>query len=212
MLSYRALVLTLGISVAAGGPVAAQSAPPPSAPATPSQSRTVAPPSADALSSDRGRRLDELFSRLKDAATPRAARVIEREIAMVLARSGSDTADLLMARAMQALERQDQDLSLSLLDAVVDLNPTFIEALNRRATLYVMRREVGRAVADIEQVLRLEPRHFGAMVTLGTVLQQIGDDGRALLALRSALEINPQLERVPEMIKRLEPKVDGRPI
>ncbi|WP_204333368.1 hypothetical protein, partial [Klebsiella pneumoniae] len=68
-------------------------------------------------------------------------------ISLILARSGSDTADLLMARATQALERQDQDLSLSLLDAVIDLYPDYVEAWSRRATVYFARKELGRAVA-----------------------------------------------------------------
>lgn len=166
-------------------------------------------PSVPALESERSRRLDELFSRLKDASDPRIARVIDREISLILARSGSDTVDLLMARAAQAFQRQDHDLSLSLLDAVVDLYPDYVEGWSRRATIYFARKEYGRAVADIEQVLRREPRHYGALAGLGMILQQLGDERQALVVFRKALEINPHLERIPEVIRRLQPKVDG---
>jgi tetratricopeptide (TPR) repeat protein len=162
-----------------------------------------------AIESERARRLDELFARLKEAPNARAARLIDRDISMLLARSGSDTADLLMSRATQAFQRDDQDLSLSLLDAVVDLYPDCIEAWSRRATVHFARKELGRAVADTEEVLRREPRHYGAMVGLGLIFEQLGDNKQALAVYRRALEINPFLEKVPDLVRRLEPKVDG---
>jgi len=64
-------------------------------------------------------------------------------------------------------------------------------------------------VSDIEQVLRLEPRHFTAMVGLGMIFQQLGEDRQALTAFKRALEVNPHVERIPEIIRRLTPKVDG---
>lgn len=199
--------LMLGAAVPAAaqvtGPVPA---PPPVAEAPAGGEGNVAAP---ALQSERARRLDELFSRLREADDPRQARVLEMQIALTLAQSGSDTADLLMVRATQAAQQQQQDLALSLLDSVIDLYPDYIEAWSRRATLYFARRELGRAVSDIEQVLRLEPRHFTAMVGLGMIFQQLGEDRQALAAFKRALEVNPHVERIPEIIRRLTPKVDG---
>ena len=164
------------------------------------------PPS---LASERSRRLDELYARLREAEGPRQARVLEAQISMTLAQSGSPTADLLMVRAQQAVQQRQADLALSLLDAVIDMYPDYVEAWSRRATLHFARREIGRAITDIENVLRLEPRHFGAMVGLGMMLQQLGQDRQALAAFKRAMEINPHIERVPQIILRLRPKVDG---
>lgn len=199
--------LMLGAAVPAAaqvtGPVPT---PPPGVEAPAGAEGNVAAP---ALQSERARRLDELFSRLREADGPRQARVLEMQIALTLAQSGSDTADLLMSRATLAAQQQQQDLALSLLDSVIDLYPDYIEAWSRRATLYFARRELGRAVSDIEQVLRLEPRHFSAMVGLGMIFQQLGEDRQALTAFKRALEVNPHVERIPEIIRRLTPKVDG---
>ncbi|MCZ8315335.1 tetratricopeptide repeat protein [Phreatobacter sp.] len=166
----------------------------------------ITPP---ALASERARRLDELYSRLREAENARQARVLEAQIGMLMSVSGSDTADLLMGRAQQAMQQRQADLALSLLDAVIDLQPDFTEAWSRRATLYFARREFGRALSDLENVLRLEPRHFGAMVGLGMLLQQLGDEKGALTAFQQAMEVNPHIERVPQIIQRLKPKVDG---
>jgi hypothetical protein len=44
------------------------------------------------------------------------------------------------------------------------------------------------------------------------IMQDVGDDKRALDAFRKALTINPHLEKVPELVKTLSEKVEGRDI
>jgi Flp pilus assembly protein TadD len=73
-----------------------------------------------------------------------------------------------------------------------------------------VKKDFGRALSDIREVLAREPRHFGALSGLGIILQEIGEDRHALDAFRRALAIHPHLERVPEMVKKLSDKVDGR--
>jgi hypothetical protein len=43
-------------------------------------------------------------------------------------------------------------------------------------------------------------------------MQEIGDEKRALDAFRKALAVNPHLEKVPELVKSLSEKVEGRDI
>jgi Tfp pilus assembly protein PilF len=117
-----------------------------------------------------------------------------------------------MSRARVALEQHDTDVALKLLDAIIKLRPDYTEAWNRRATLYYMRNDYTRAMEDIEEVLRREPRHFGALAGLGVILEDTGDDKHALEVFRRALAINPHLEKVPEMVKTLTEKVEGRDI
>jgi Flp pilus assembly protein TadD len=75
-----------------------------------------------------------------------------------------------------------------------------------------MKKEFGSALADIREVLAREPRHFGALSGLGMILQEIGDDKHALDAFRRALAVHPKLERIPDMVKKLSEKVEGRDI
>ena len=67
-------------------------------------------------------------------------------------------------------------------------------------------------VARHAQVLVREPRHFGALAGLGMIMQDIGDEKRALDAFRKALAVNPHLDKVPELVKTLSEKVEGRDI
>ena len=161
---------------------------------------------------DRAHNIDFLFQALKAAPDDETARLIEGRIWAMWLVSGSDTADLLMSRARAAIEQNDADLAIQLLDATIELKPDYAEAWNRRATLYFEKHDYGRAMSDIAQVLAREPRHFGALTGLGMILEDVGDDRRALEAFRRALEVDPRLERVPEIVKSLTEKVEGRGI
>jgi len=159
-----------------------------------------------------GKNLDFLFDALKVAPDEESARAVEARIWAIWMKTPSDTVALLMSRASVALEQRDSDVALKLLDAIIKLRPDYTEAWNRRATIYYMRNDYTRAMEDIEEVLRREPRHFGALAGLGVILEDTGDDKHALEVFRRALAINPHLEKVPEMVKNLSEKVEGRDI
>jgi len=161
---------------------------------------------------DRAFGLDTLFAALKIAPDAESAKAIEDRIWAVWMISNSDTCDLLMSRAKAAADDKDYNLAIKLLDAVIALKPDYVEAWNRRATIYYLMKDYGRSVADIHEVLVREPRHFGALSGLGLILQEIGDDKHALQAYRKALAIDPHLEHIPEVVKSLSEKVEGRDI
>jgi tetratricopeptide (TPR) repeat protein len=171
-----------------------------------------APAKLPKVGADKGRGLDFLFGALKAAPDEESAKHVEARIWAIWMQTPSDTAALLMVRAKAAMDAQQTELALKLLDAVVKLRPDYVEAWNRRATLYYLQNDYARSLADIEQVLVREPRHFGALAGLGMIMQDLGDDKRALDAFRKALDINPHLEKVPELVKTLSEKVEGRDI
>jgi tetratricopeptide (TPR) repeat protein len=185
-------------------------------PKLPPQRQQKKPPEAPAklpnVGADRTRGLDFLFGALKAAPDEASAKHVEARIWALWMLTPSDTAALLMARAKAAMDAKQIDVALKLLDAVVKLRPEYVEAWNRRATLYYMQNDYTHSLEDIEQVLSREPRHFGALAGLGMIMQDLGDDKRALDAFRKALAVNPHLEKVPELVKTLTEKVEGRDI
>src|SRR5258708_37148808 len=185
-------------------------------PKLPQQRQQKKPPEATAklpnVGADRTRGLDFLFGALKAAPDEASAKHVEARIWALWMQTSSDTAALLMARAKAAMDAKQADVALKLLDAVIKLRPEYVEAWNRRATLYYMQNDYTHSLEDIEQVLSREPRHFGALAGLGMIMQDLGDDKRALDAFRKALAVNPHLERVPELVKTLTEKVEGRDI
>jgi len=174
------------------------------------------PPEAPAklpkVGADKTRGLDFLFGALKAAPDEASAKHVEARIWAIWMQTPSDTAALLMMRAKVAMEAQQMEVALKLLDAIIKLRPDWTEAWNRRATLYYVQNDYARSLADIRQVLAREPRHFGALAGLGMIMQDLGDDKHALEAFRKALAINPHLEKVPDLVKTLSEKVEGRDI
>ena len=161
---------------------------------------------------DLTRNIEFLFEALKIAPDAASAKSIEERIWAVWFVAGGDTANLLMTRVKTAMEGEDSNLALKLLDAVIELKPNYVEAWNRRATIYYTRKDYERSLADIRQVLAREPRHFGAIAGLGLIMQDLGEDKRALDMYRRALAIHPHLPRIPDLVKTLIEKVEGRPI
>ena len=161
---------------------------------------------------DRGQNLDFLFGALKVAPDDVTAKAIEERIWALWTLSPSDTANLLMTRVKTAIEAKDLDLATTLLSSIVKVKPDYVEAWNRRATIYYMKKDYGRALNDIREVLRREPRHFGALAGLGLIMQDIGDNKQALEVYRRALALYPRMERIPDLVKTLQEKVEGRDI
>jgi len=183
----------------------------PDAPAAPDWVK----PRGDAQRPEHGERtysLDTLFEALKVAPDEASAKAIEDRIWALWMVSGSDTCNVLMSRAKMAADGRDYGLAIKLLNAVIELRPEYTEGWNRRATLYYMQNDYQHSLEDIEQVLVREPRHFGALAGLGLIMQELGDDKRALDAFRKALAINPHIEHIPDLVKTLTEKVEGRDI
>jgi tetratricopeptide (TPR) repeat protein len=179
----------------------------------PEPPKPIEPPSSlPKVHGDKTQNLDRLFEALRIAPDDESAKYIENRIWAVWMASSSDTADLLMSRVKAASEGKDFGLAIKLLDAIIDLKPDYVEAWNRRATIFYMKKDFARAIADIHEVLAREPRHFGALSGLGIILQEVGDEKEALEAFRRALAIHPHLERIPDLVKRLTTKIDGRDI
>jgi tetratricopeptide (TPR) repeat protein len=216
---FLAAVLAALAATVLAAPALAASPPattptPPAAPHAGDKGKWVGPPKKlpHVSLADRASNLDFLFGALKVAPDDETAKAIEQRIWALWMRSRSDTANLLMSRVQKAIEDKDLDLAITLLDAVVKIKPDYIEGWNRRATIFYMKKDYGRSIADIREVLRLEPRHFGALTGLGLILQDIGDDKQALEVYRRALAVYPRMQRIPDVVKKLSQEVEGRDI
>ena len=171
-----------------------------------------APLSEEGKAEARQRVLDRLYAELAAAPDEETGRILESAIQDVWLESGSPSIDLLMSRGLDALREDDHDRAYFYFDEVVTLAPGFAEGWNKRATIHYIRDDYARALRDIEQVLRLEPRHFEALAGLGVILEELGDKKGALEAYRKAVEIDPWLRNGRERIAPLELEVEGRGI
>lgn len=170
---------------------------------------SIAPPDHSRTRADA---LDALFSRLADAGGEDEARAIAHSIGRIWARSGSDTADLLLERAALAAEVGDFRLSLELFDRIIALQPTWPEGFVGRANVKAMAGDHGGAMSDFEAAVKLEPRRFDALGALAALQEGAEAWKAALDSYRRALALDPRREDWRKAEERLRLQVEGRDI
>jgi tetratricopeptide (TPR) repeat protein len=104
-------------------------------------------------------------------------------------------------KGVQGLEMIDR--SQKLLDAgktteaevvltkLVETQPDFAEAWNRRAFLYYTISDYKKSLLDCQKVIQINPYHFGALHGMGLCYAALGQYKLAMKAFRQALEIQP---------------------
>ncbi len=156
--------------------------------------------------------LTSLFDRLANVDDERSAKLLEDAVWQVWLRSGSETIDVLMQQSIRAMNDKRSDAALAILDAIVELAPTYAEGWNKRATVLFTMRQFDASLRDIEKVLELEPRHFGALSGKGLIKRAQNDDKAALEAYRRALDVHPFLPGARQAVKDLREAVEGKGI
>lgn len=158
-------------------------------------------------------RLDSLFAELKSAASITDARYIEREIWAIWSQHGSDAEiDLRFQRGVMLMNAGRLKEAARVFSTILEVDPEFAEAWNKRATLLYLMGDVAGSVRDIERTLALEPRHFGALSGLGLIYEQIESADGAIKAFTAALEINPYMPWIAERLEALEAQLEGEPL
>lgn len=147
--------------------------------------------------------VDDLLRELARPDQDRWVR-IERQILREWGHSGSAAIDYLFERGQEALQAGDAEAAIDHFSAVIDHDPDFAEAWNGRATAYYLANRLGQSLADIEQVLLRNPRHFGALTGLGMIMEQLDRPGEARTAYEASLALHPHQQPVIEALARLE--------
>jgi tetratricopeptide (TPR) repeat protein len=163
----------------------------------------LAPAPAPAQTAEDTAKLEELFVELAEPGREDWERV-EGEITQIWSRSGSPSMDLLLRRGNEALEAEDYATALEHFSALTDHAPEFAEGWNARATTFYLMGEFSLSISDVEHVLALEPRHFGALAGLGFMFEAMDEPELALKALHAVQALNPNRPNINETVTRLE--------
>ena len=156
-------------------------------------------------------KLDKLFAALQTSLSNANAASLEREIWAIWTRYPDDQAiNRQMDRAIKMMNAGRLDDAEAIFSAIISRKPAFAEAWNKRATVRFFRGDDAGSANDILQVIKLEPRHFGALSGLGMIKVREGDLQGALQAYRAAQRINPFLPNIEEIIDKLGQRLNGR--
>lgn len=157
-----------------------------------------------ALSDQTDERLDELFLTLQTSRDSARLMEVEASIWEIWYESGDDEIDALMQEAGELVAVHQLVAAEGVYGRVIELAPAFSEGWNRRATVRFYRQDYDGSLADIEQTLKLEPRHFGAIWGLGMILGLKQDYQRAIYAFEKLLEIKPNAQDARPRIELLK--------
>ena len=170
----------------------------------------ASPPAAQAPAETPAQKLDALYARLAVAKDSEEADGIVAAIGRLHVQSGSDAGDLLLARALTAIHRQDYDASQKILDSAIVVLPDWAEAWNTRATVRYLAGDYDGSMADIAETLKREPRHLGALSGMGLILEAEGKREEALKVYQRALAIAPHLSSAEGAADRLKAALAGQ--
>jgi len=151
----------------------------------------------------------DLYTRLAAAKDADETSGIITRLLHNYSESGSDTADLLLRRARQAIGVENYSDALKILDATIALQPDWAEGWNARATTRYLDDDYKGSMADIAQTLKREPKHLGALMGMGMILEAREKREEALKVYERVLTIAPHWRNAQEAADKLRAALAG---
>ncbi len=156
------------------------------------------------LASERDTRLNQLFNELK-VNKSKVAFIIEQEIWALWSTHPTDVKlTERLEEGSQFVRSQNYLKAKDIFTEVINLDQTWAEAWNKRATVFYMLGEFQKSQDDIDKVLALEHRHFGALAGQGLVNIQLKNYEKAIRSYEQVQKIYPAMRSPKIMIKQIE--------
>ena len=153
--------------------------------------------------------LDQAFEALRHAPDEQAAGQVEQRIRQLLAARFTPSVTLLMARGQRNLAANLPGEALEDFDAAIILAPEAVDPWFGRALAAHRAGDAPAALRDLQQVLRLEPRHWAALQQLSLWQEAVGDIAGAWRSFEAALAIHPRLRDGGARLRDLRRKALG---
>ncbi len=150
-----------------------------------------------------------LHERLRDES-PFVRGFAEQGLWLLWSRSGDENIDRLMARGVEEMQSGRYAASIDTFTEAIRVRPKFAEAWNKRATVLYLAGRFRESIADCGEVLKRNPKHFGALSGLGQIYVQLEQPEQALEWYRRALAVNPNMIGVELSIKQIEQQLKAK--
>jgi tetratricopeptide (TPR) repeat protein len=148
--------------------------------------------------------LNKLFNKLEKVDNSKTAELLEKKIWSIWHKHHSDNrlTEKLKFGA-ELMEYGSYDYALKVFDNVIATDPEWSEAWNKRATVYFLMKKYKKSLNDIDKVLEIEARHFGALSGQARIFIKLQEYERAIVSLEKALKFHP-LFRSGDLIPEIE--------
>lgn len=128
----------------------------------------------------------------------------------VWSRSGDPKVDKLFKQGVEQMSSRRLEAAISTFTEIIRLKPEFAEGWNKRATVYFMAGKLKESLADCDEAIKRNPKHFGALAGYGIIYTKMEDFEHALEYFERALEVNPNLEEVERNIEIIKDELAAR--
>lgn len=150
--------------------------------------------------------LNNLFDQLRDVTNPKTAELLERKIWDIWNEHPNNTElTQKLELGTELMQYGDYNYALKVFNNVIDSDPEWSEAWNKRATVYFLISQFTKSLSDIDKVLSIEPRHFGALSGQARIYINLKKYEKAIKSIEEALKFHPTFKNqklIPE-IQRL---------
>lgn len=169
----------------------------------------IMPAAAQTAATPPAAEIDRAFEALGAAPDERGAAMAEAVIRQIWSRQASAAVGLLLNRGIRNLRASQPGEALEDFDAAITLAPSLADAWHWRAQAHAQAGDAAAAAADLRECLRLEPRHFPALLTLSRLQEEATDYRGALRSLEAALAINPRMPGGSTRLNDLRRRAEG---
>ena len=107
-------------------------------------------------------------------------------------------------RGLESMRTRDLIMSIAFFTKVIEKKPNFAEGWNKRATSYFMMGEFDKSMLDINQTLKLEPRHFGALDGMALIFMHLQQYDEAIKIYDKMLNIFPNNKSIIDKKKLMK--------
>ena len=153
---------------------------------------------------DQSKELDKLFLDLKKNIPSKSVNTEKKIWLLWSTHPSNEKLTSLLDEGSRLVQDQKYYKAISIFTDAIDLDPTWADAWNKRATVFYMVGEFQKSQNDIDKVLVLEQRHFGALAGQGLVNIQLKNYEKAIKSYEKAQEIYPAMRSPKIMIKQIE--------
>ena len=164
-------------------------------------------------SQERETKLDKLFNQLKNNNDVSLAFEIEMKIWNIWSTHPlQENLTKLLAKGSNLMSEQKLNKAYETFSIVIGLDPSWAEGWNKRATVLYMLGRYKESQKDIDQVLTLEKRHFGALSGQGLVQIELKNYERAINSYQEVQKIYPSMQSPKIMIPQLKELIKSKSI
>ena len=159
------------------------------------------------------KKIDDLFDQLKIASSYESSKEIESQIwELWITHPSEDSLTALLADGSSYMSQNKLETAYETFTKTIELDSNWAEAWNKRATVLYLMGQYELSQNDINKVLEIEARHFGALSGQGLVQTALKNYQKAIDSYIEAHKVHPNMRSPLIMIEKLKLQIQKESI